>query len=85
MGSIKREGTIAIVIVALTIAIIFPLTFFVGARTLGPYGADGGLGQFMGSLLNALGDGSAAIWFFLLTPLLAISTVRLGWLIFRRL
>ncbi|MFK8053294.1 MAG: hypothetical protein AB8F65_10005 [Woeseiaceae bacterium] len=85
MRSLKRELLIALIILVATIVVVFPLTYWVGGLTLGEYANGESLMSFLGSLFSALGTGSMAIWFFLLTPLLAISTLRLGWLTFRRL
>ena len=59
-----------------------------GNRDLAPFlvraGDDGSLGSWLGSLFSALADGDPAIWFFTLTPLIAIAILRLGWALFRR-
>ncbi|MEM7610185.1 MAG: hypothetical protein AAF270_00700 [Pseudomonadota bacterium] len=85
MRQIKRELIIAAVILVATVVVLFPITYVVGGKTLGPFGEDGSLGDFMGSLFVALADGNLAIWFFLLTPLAAIAVVRVGWLGFKKL
>ena len=85
MKTVKREVIVALIILAATIVILFPATYFVGTRTLGNYGDDGTLGRYLGSLFVELGQGNPAIWFFALTPLLAISILRLGISGFRRI
>ena len=85
MKILKRELLIAAIIVAATLLVVLPVTYVVGSKTLGPYGEDGGLWRFLGQIFAELGGGNLAIWFYLLSPLLAISFARLGWLAFRRL
>ena len=85
MKLLKRELIISLVIVLATVLLLFPITYFVGTRTFGGYGEDGSLGGYLGSLFSALADGDPAIWFFTLTPLIAIAILRLGWALFRRI
>ncbi|MEM7762717.1 MAG: hypothetical protein AAF290_01435 [Pseudomonadota bacterium] len=85
MRALKRELVIAGIILLLTLVVVFPLTYVIGSKTLGSYGDDGTLGSFVGSLFSELGAGNQAIWFFLLSPLLAISVTRIGWASFKRL
>ncbi len=85
MKALKREAIVALVILVATVFILFPATYFVGTKTLGDYGSDGTLGRYLGSLFSELGQGNPAIWFFTLTPLLAISILRLGIFSFRRI
>lgn len=75
---LKREAIVAAVILVATLAIVFPAAYVVGGKTLGPYGEDGSLGSWLGSLFSALAHGNPAIWFFALSPLAAISVLRLG-------
>ncbi|MEL7296164.1 MAG: hypothetical protein AAGJ86_00815 [Pseudomonadota bacterium] len=85
MRALKRELLIAGVILLLTLIVVFPLTYVIGSKALGSYGEDGTLTMFVGSLFSELGEGNQAIWFFLLSPLLAISVTRVGWASFKRL
>lgn len=82
---LKRELIVTLVIVLATLVLLFPITYFVGARTFGGYAEDGSLGSYLGSLFSALANGEPAIWFFTLTPLLAISILRLGLAAYRRI
>ncbi len=75
---LKREGIVSAGILVLTFAAVYPAAYVVGGKTLGPYGDGGGLGDWMASLFGALADGNAAIWFFTLSPLLAVTVIRLG-------
>lgn len=75
---LRREAIVTAVILLATVAVVFPAAYIVGGKTLGPYGDDGSLGSWFGSLFSALASGNAAIWFFALSPLAAISVLRLG-------
>ncbi len=75
---LRREAIVTAIILVATVAIVFPAAYFVGGKTFGPYGQDGSLGSWLGSLFSALADGNPAIWFFALSPLAAIIVLRLG-------
>ncbi|MEN7342523.1 MAG: hypothetical protein AAAFM81_06240, partial [Pseudomonadota bacterium] len=64
MRALKRELIIAVIVLLLTVGVVFPAAFIVGSKTLGPYGTDGTMGDYVGSLFSALGDGNRGIWFF---------------------
>lgn len=78
MKAFQRELIIAGTIILITVIGLVPLVYAVGNKTLGPYGEDGTLGEYVGDVFGALAKGDAGIWFFIATPLIAISIVRLG-------
>ncbi|MEM6819341.1 MAG: hypothetical protein AAF578_11190 [Pseudomonadota bacterium] len=78
MKAFQRELIIAGTIILITVIGLVPLVYAVGNKTLGPYGEDGTLGKYVGDVFGALAKGDAGIWFFIATPLIAISIVRLG-------
>lgn len=75
---LKREAIIAGCILLATVALVFPAAYVVGGKTLGPYGDGGTLGSWFGSLFAELASGSPSIWFFALSPLLAVTIMRAG-------
>ncbi|MEO1582436.1 MAG: hypothetical protein AAFR91_11360 [Pseudomonadota bacterium] len=78
MKTFQRELIIAGSIVLITLIGLVPLVYAVGNKTLGPYGDDGSLGRYVGDVFGALTRGDAGVWFFIATPLIALSVVRLG-------
>lgn len=85
LKGLKREAIVAGVIVVATLALVFPLAYYVGGKTLGAYGDGGSLGDWYRSLLGAMANGDLAIWFFFVTPLLTVTVVRLGITLFRKI
>ena len=79
LKTLRRESLIALVIVVVTFVGVLPLSYYVGQKTIGPFGDDGSLSEYLGSIANALGSGDGGVWFFIATPLLAITVVRAGW------
>ena len=75
---LRREAIIAACILVATLIVVYPAAYYAGSRTLGAFGEAGTLGAWMASLFAALADGNAAIWFFTLSPLLAVSVLRAG-------
>lgn len=79
---LKREALIFAALVVGCIVIVFPLSYVVGTRTFGEYAGGEGLFAYVGDLFRALFSGNLAIWFFLLSPYLALQTLRIafaGW------
>ncbi|MEL6446848.1 MAG: hypothetical protein AAFQ62_02750 [Pseudomonadota bacterium] len=82
---IKREAIIAGGILLATIVLVFPAAYLAGTKTFGPFGDNGTLGRWLGSLFSELAAGSPAIWFFALSPLLAITVLRAGIALVRKI
>lgn len=75
---LKREAIVTMSILAATVLLVFPLTYWVGVKTFGSYRDDAGMMSFIGSIFSDLAAGKAAMWFFLISPLLVISCARLA-------
>lgn len=78
---LRRELAIAAIIIVLTLVILIPAVYWVGGKTLGPYGENGTFSTYITDVAMAIARGEPGIWFFVLSPLLAISVVRYGWLL----
>ena len=81
---LKKEAIIAAIILAVTLVLIVPLAVIVGGTTLGEYAGSPGMTGYLGDVFGALAAGDAAIWFFVLSPLLALSLLRAGFGVAKR-
>lgn len=82
---IRKELTLLAVTLGLTFLVVVPLTFFVGSKTLGTYAGGEGLLGYVGAVLTSLADGNLALWFFIFSPVLALTVLRVGWALFSHL
>lgn len=85
VSPLKRELLISGLILVCTLVILLPVTYLVGVKTFGEYQGGGSLWRFVGSIFSELSTGNLAIWFFMFSPLLAISIARFGWFAYKRL
>ncbi|MEM9173073.1 MAG: hypothetical protein AAGA84_10250 [Pseudomonadota bacterium] len=83
--ALRRELIILAATLALTVFAVVPLTYVVGSKTLGEYAGGGSFGRYLADLTGSLAGGDAAMWFFMLSPLLALCIVRVGWRAFKML
>ncbi|MEL7310186.1 MAG: hypothetical protein AAFN07_01635 [Pseudomonadota bacterium] len=75
---LRRELVVMLVILAATLLILVPAVYWVGGNTLGPYGDSGTLGTYVSDVAGSLSGGDRGMWFFVVTPFLSISVLRLG-------
>ena len=82
---IRKELTLVAVILGLTLMVLVPVTYLVGSKTLGPYAGGEGLQGYVGAVLSSLATGNLALWFFVFSPLIAITVLRVGWALYSHL
>ena len=80
-GFLKKEVAIFLAMLFLGLVILPLAIWFVGNAVFGDYGGSG-YGDFFSNLSLKIRSGNVATWFLVLSPLLALQTVRLalaGW------
>ncbi|MEL7024774.1 MAG: hypothetical protein AAGL69_13625 [Pseudomonadota bacterium] len=75
---LRRELVVMLIILAATLLLLVPAVYWVGGKTLGPYGDSGSLGAYISAVFASLSQGDRGMWFFVVTPFLTISVLRLG-------
>lgn len=74
----KKELIVFAIVIAATVLLLLPLVYVVGGKTLGEYGGSPGMTGYIADVFRSLGAGDGAIWFFMLSPALALTLLRAG-------
>ncbi|MEO0574402.1 MAG: hypothetical protein AAF004_02985 [Pseudomonadota bacterium] len=80
----KKELIIVAIVLSATVLIVLPLVYVVGGKTLGAYGGSSGMTGYIADVFRSLGSGDGAMWFFMLSPILALTLLRAGMGVARR-
>ena len=87
-GNLKRplirEAALFVGLLFLGFVVVPILIYLIGPRLLGDFGGVG-YADFFNGISTRIRQGDTAAWFFILSPYLAIQSLRLAWLGWRSL
>ena len=82
--SLIREAALFTGLLLFGFVVVPIFIYWIGPRVLGDFGGVG-YSDFFNSISTRIREGDTAAWFFILSPYLAIQSLRLAWLGWRTL